>query len=190
MVLRFLATCLFLVFGIRGVAHGGGLLDVEGGILQETLQASSNSSRTNTFYSAGLYLPADSRESFYLGAIFGSGSLADKVTSGSTVFIHQDIILAAKYFLDQQRIYSITAGYSILSTASLKDPTISTVETWQGTGYYGKITAAPVIKDWMIGVSLIYYSGTYNRKIVQTVTTVSNHSRTFLVPAFALAYKW
>ncbi|HRO68028.1 MAG TPA: hypothetical protein PL182_10725 [Pseudobdellovibrionaceae bacterium] len=181
--------CLFAVFLSVELASAKTHFDVDVAYLQESRTTSSTSTRTGLFYSGGLFLDATGKEKFYLGAVFAAGAVTDAGASRQS-FSHQDMMLAARWFVDRQKLLCLSGGYGVVSRASLKEASGSPLEQWEGTSLYAKITLAPEIRRWTVGVSLIYHQGNYVEKTVQGTTTSDTFQRTMIWPALSLGYKW
>lgn len=183
--------CFLTVLFHAGLAPAKILFDLDLAYLQESRSSSSTSSRTGSFYSGGLLVDASGRERFYLGAFFAAGGTADSRSgSGEDRFSHQDVILGGRWFMDRQRLFSMSLGYGVISRADLKEAGSSSPEKWEGTSFYAKVGLSPEVRNWTFGVSLIYHQGNYTEKTVQGSTSSASLQRSMLWPSLSLGYRW
>lgn len=183
------SVCFSLALLWAGACPAKILLDGDFAYLQESRTTSSTSTRTGSLYSAGLLVDATGKEALYLGAIVAAGSVT---SSGgpSESFSHQDIILGGRWFVDRSRLLSVSLGYGVISRADFKESSSSPNEKWQGTSLYGKVSIAPEVRNWTMGVSLIYHQVNYTEKTSQGTTSGGSFQRTTIWPALSLGYKW
>lgn len=181
-------VALMLLLG-PGVASAKVLLDTDLIYFQDSKTTSATSTRTGSFYSGALLVDATGKETLYLGAILGMGSV---VISGGTreTFSHQDVILGGRWFIGRQRLMSLSLGYGVLARGDLKESSATPREKWEGTSLYGKVTVAPQFRQWTAGISLIYHQVNYVEKTVQGTTSKDTFQRTMIWPAISLGYKW
>lgn len=182
----FLFVCLFLFWG---EARAGILLDLDATMFQNSVTTTASQSQNKTFYGGGLYLDFGTKQRYYFGALMASGGATDKDLSSTTTFTHQDVMLALKWFIDRDRLFSVTAAYGVLATATY-DLSSAATEKWRGSSYFGKFTVAPEIGRWNLGISLLYYQGSYNERTVSQTTTSASRSATMMWPALSLAFAW
>lgn len=181
---------LLIGFLASPLARAGVLLDLDATISQDTLASGSETTSTKNIYGGGIYVPVDNKDRFFLGATFLAGSSVSSTSAGETTFTNQDIILGAKWFMDRNQTFILSAGYGIQSKASYQDPTSGVVETWDGTSVYVKFTVAPRIGRFNAGMSIIYYQGSYAEKTISSTVSAASNSRAVLIPGFALSYSW
>lgn len=188
MTLRPAILALTILFALPAAAARIAL-DLDATIAQDSLADGADSSSTKSIYGGGLYLSADSRERFFLGAAFLGGSSVESRGTGDTTFAHQDVVLGGKWFIDQRQIFILSAGYGVLSSATLERPGAG-LETWRGTSVYAKFTVAPPFGRFNVGMSLLYYQASYAEKEVGRSTSDAANARSFLAPGLALTCRF
>lgn len=171
-------------------AKAGVLLDFDFSNLSDSITSASTSSQTKTYYSGGLYVNVDSKERYYLGASIVGASSSDELNSGTTSFSTLDYVLGFKWFMNKGRTFIASGGYGISSTATYSDPTLSASERWTGNSMMFKLTAAPQIKDWNIGLSLVMYQGTFVERNVNNTTSAVSYTKTFVFPCLGVSWTW
>lgn len=184
--LAFLCTLLLAPFAARASF----LMDFDATVFQDSIKSTATASHSKTIYDAGVFAPIDSKDTFYLGALYSNTSTSDSDANGvGTSFSHGDIVLGAKWYMDKDKVFSITAGYGVLATGTYQTGS-SASESWRGTSTYAKITAAPALKRFLIGISIIYSAASFNEKNIAGATTSVTYSQTVLTPALNLGLNW
>lgn len=167
------------------------MADLDAAVFQDAVKSGSSSTSSRHLYGGGVYLNADNKERFYLGATFLTGGAGAQETAGTTTFSHQDVVLGFKWFLDKQKVFMVSAGYGVLCKATYKDPASANVESWNGNSVYAKVSVAPEIRGrWNVGLSLIYYRATFVEKEIANVVSRVNSTTSTVVPGLALSYRW
>ncbi|MBX2988976.1 MAG: hypothetical protein KF802_13895 [Bdellovibrionaceae bacterium] len=184
-----MAFCLSILLG-PAAAFAEGMLDLDVALFQDAFKTDGNAAHNKSFYGLGLYVDLGSKQRFYFGATYAGGSSSDKEGDAeATTLSFQDILLGFKWFMDRQRMLSLTAGYGFASAATYK-VSGGEAEKWRGTGTFAKFTVAPEIKNWNIGLSVLYYAGAFKEKNLETTTEQVSYNATFLLPSLAIGYNW
>lgn len=170
-------------------AHAGLLVDFDVSSFQDTTVTGSSASQTKTYYGGGIYVPVDGRDRFYLGASLISASSSDDSGSGVTAFSTSDYILGFRWFADKSRTFIVSGGYGIQANATYQAAGGSG-ESWRGNSYLVKLTAAPEIRNWNVGLSLIFYQGNFVERVANNAVSTISYTKTFVFPCLGVSYNW
>lgn len=176
-----------LIFG--PAARAGLMVDFDVSSFQDTTTTGTSASQTKSYYGGGLYVPVDGRDTFYLGASLISAASSDDNGSSVTAFSTTDYILGFRYFMDKSRTFIASGGYGVQANATYKSGSAAT-ESWRGNSYLFKLTAAPAIRNWNVGLSMIFYQGTFTERVASNAVSTVSYTKTFVFPCLGVSYNW
>ncbi len=149
---------------------------------QDSLATPSSYSRTQTYFDAKVLLSTSTSMRYFLGAWVSSYGSTEDSAGTPTTFTSQDYFIGGKVYIGRKKGFSLTAGYSLLSTANYKTGSAAN-EVWQGTATVFKAGYDFEISERTNFVlSLGYYGGSYSRKDVSAVSSTFSGTKSFISP--------
>ena len=111
-----------------------------------------------------------------------TSTTSDKLTS-------LDMGPVIRWAIDQRHLFVLTLAYGVYAKG--KFDTLTTSETLTGTSLFAKIAVEPqVTETFNLGVSLNYYSPSYNKAVLSSVESNVSYKGMQLFPAISMAFHY
>jgi hypothetical protein len=172
-------------------AFGKILFDLGGSYSTQQVITSQTDYVASSAAEAGLYVPIDTKERFFLGSSYFSGTLTLARGSATDVFSTYDFLLGAKWVVDKQGMITLMGGFGPYTQANAKISAAATTDLLSGTSSFGRFIIAPHVTSRLnIGVSFTYW--TISFVSLETSSSVSrvHYSSSYLTPGLIMSYAW
>ncbi len=171
-------------------ANAGFLFSLDLFGAQDSLATPTAYSRTQTYFDAKVLLSTSTSMKYFLGAWFSSFGSSENSAGTPTTFSSQDYFMGGKMYFGRKKGFSVTVGYSLLSTANYKSSS-SASEVWQGTATMFKAGYDfEVSERTNFVLSLGYYGGSYSRKDVSSVSSTFSGTKSFISPLLGFNFSF
>ncbi len=178
-------------FLFMAVANASMSLEFTGYGNTDSFTNATTSTGSRTYFSGDFLFSVSSNAHdahLYVGLHANQLLIDDRTATTTSQLNGTDMGAVVSWIFDLQKVYSVSAGYNFLSTATYN--TSTTASTYTGAGYHANFSYAPEIgKDWHLGFRLQYHAAQYTRSTTSTTAADVSYSRTFVFPSVFLAWR-
>lgn len=188
-----LAALISLVIFFLSFSAKAFLFDLNSGILQGSLNRSTDQSTSRSLNSLGLFAHLGKSENssglllgWYVLSVSNKDSLPPSIDQTLT---STDMGPAVRWQIDKHQIFSLTYAYGIICKGQYKDNSID--EKLVGESHFVKLAAEPeVTEHFFIGGAINYYTSSYKTSTVNSVQSDVNYKNTWIYPSISFSFRY
>ena len=180
---------VFLLLGFSSLNVRALTVDTSLFYISDSLSISTNTTNTKILGDLAVTIKLDKKGQWFVGWAYNYISISESGTTTSE-FGLTEMGPRFGYYIDKQKIWSLTFTYNLQSTADYSSG--GTSAEWRGTSMKGEVGYTPPISETVhAGIKLNYYQANFSEQFVNTTTfsTISN-SRSIIYPSIAFIYHW
>lgn len=166
-------------------------IDVNLFYFSDSVEHSSTSSSTDTFYDVALTMNLDKKGKFFTGWSYGSLS-SDRGSSLPSITV-TDMGPIFGWHINRGQNWVLVAVYNLISTAQFNDTTSGTKEEWRGSSYKVSFGYKGFVIEELLqaGLYLNYYGSNFSESISNTTTLSSiSYSKSEIYPSIFISYRF
>jgi len=155
----------------------------------DTLTTSADAANTQYFYNLAVLFNLDRKMNWNMGWMVMGINQVSTAASVESTYGSLDLGPALRWNIDKRGVFSTTLAYGYLAKGTYSSG--STDENWEGTSLFAQFAVQAPIQDdkFYVGLTLNYYAATYTKKVVSSVESTNDATKTWIFPMISLTWR-